>query len=159
MKQILIFTLTMLFALGSISAQRPSKDGDAVKIDTEQQNPKGKGQALQQAKTYVTEFALNEELAARFMDLYHAYNKKLHAIHQLYRSDRPAERETLTDEQIEKRILDNFAQSRAILDVREQYYKEFRKILTPKQINKIFEDEKARRAEMRDRPRPERPAQ
>ena len=54
-----------------------------------------------------------------------------------------------TDEQIEQRILDNFAQSRAILDVREQYYKEFRKILTPKQINKIFEDEKARRSQIR----------
>ena len=159
MKRILIFTLTMLFALGTISAQRQSKDRDAVMTETEQHNPKGKGHALQQVKTYVTEFALNEEQAARFTELYHGYNKKLHAIHQLYRSDRPAEGETLTDEQIEKRILDNFAQSRAILDVREQYYKEFRKILTPKQINKIFEDEKARRAEMRGRPRPERPAQ
>ena len=55
----------------------------------------------------------------------------------------------MTDEQVEKRILDNFAQSRAILDVREEYYKEFRKILTPSQINQIYEDEKARRAQMR----------
>ena len=150
--------LVVLFTTGTMTAQAPKgKKSDATR--TEQKRPDGKAHAMEQAKTYVTEFGLNEAQGKQFMDLYHAYNKKLHAIHQLYRSDRPAEGETLTDEQIEKRILDNFAQSRAILDVREQYYKEFRKILTPKQINKIFEDEKARRAEMRGRPRPERPAQ
>ena len=150
--------LVVLFTTGTMTAQAPKgKKGDGLR--TEQKRPDGKAHAMEQAKSYVTEFGLNEAQGKQFMDLYHAYNKKLHAIHQLYRSDRPAEGETLTDEQIEKRILDNFAQSRAILDVREQYYKEFRKILTPKQINKIFEDEKARRAEMRGRPRPERPAQ
>ena len=150
--------LVVLFTTGTMTAQAPKgKKSDATR--TEQKRPDGKAHAMEQAKAYVTEFGLNEAQGKQFTDLYHAYNKKLHAIHQLYRSDRPAEGETLTDEQIEKRILDNFAQSRAILDVREQYYKEFRKILTPKQINKIFEDEKARRAEMRGRPRPERPAQ
>ena len=73
----------------------------------------------------------------------------MRAIHDQYRQEKTAEGSTLTDEQIEQRILDNFAQSRAILDAREQYYKEFRKILTPTQINRIFEDEKARRAQMR----------
>ncbi len=73
----------------------------------------------------------------------------MRAIHDQYRHERTAEGTTLTDEQIEQRILDNFAQSRAILDAREQYYKEFRKFLTPSQINQIFEDEKARRAQMR----------
>ena len=158
MRRILLMALVVLFTTGTMTAQAPKgKKSDATR--TEQKRPDGKAHAMEQAKTYVTEFGLNEAQGKQFTDLYHAYNKKLHAIHQLYRSDRPAEGETLTDEQIEKRILDNFAQSRAILDVREQYYKEFRKILTPKQINKIFEDEKARRAEMRGRPRPERPAQ
>ena len=73
----------------------------------------------------------------------------MRAIHDQYRHERTAEGSTLTDEQVEKRILDNFAQSRAILDVREHYYKEFRKILTPTQVNQIFEDEKARRAQMK----------
>ena len=158
MKRILLMALVVLFTTGTMTAQAPKgKKSDATR--TEQKRPDGKAHAMEQAKAYVTEFGLNETQGKQFTDLYHAYNKKLHAIHQLYRSDRPAGGETLTDEQIEKRILDNFAQSRAILDVREQYYKEFRKILTPKQINKIFEDEKARRAEMRGRPRPERPAQ
>ena len=117
--------LVVLFTTGTMTAQAPKgKKGNGTR--TEQKRPDGKAHAMEQAKSYVTEFGLNEAQGKQFTDLYHAYNKKLHAIHQLYRSDRPAEGETLTDEQIEKRILDNFAQSRAILDVREQYYKEFR---------------------------------
>jgi pyruvate/2-oxoglutarate dehydrogenase complex dihydrolipoamide acyltransferase (E2) component len=158
MKRILLMALVVLFTTGTMTAQAPKgKKSEAAR--TEQKRPDGKAHAMEQAKAYVTEFGLNEQQAKQFTETYHAYNKKLHAIHLLYRPERPAEGETLTDEQIEQRILDNFAQSRAILDVREQYYKEFRKILTPSQINKIFEDEKARRAEMRGRPRPERPAQ
>ncbi len=47
-----------------------------------------------------------------------------------------------TDAEIEKQIKDQFAQSRKILDVREKYYNEFRKILSPKQIMKIYQTEK-----------------
>ena len=47
-----------------------------------------------------------------------------------------------TDAEIEKEIKDQFAQSRKILDVREKYYNEFRKILSPKQIMKIYQTEK-----------------
>ncbi len=103
----------------------------------------------QQVRHYSEVFALNEVQAQQFATLYKAYNKQMRAIHDQYRHERTAEGTTLTDEQIEQRILDNFAQSRAILDAREQYYKEFRKSLTASQINQIFEDEKARRAQMR----------
>jgi len=103
----------------------------------------------QQISQYVTLFSLNEQQAQQFDALYKAYNKKMRAVHDLYHKEPVAEGTALTEEQVEQRILDNFAQSRAILDVREQYYKLFRQILTPSQINKIFEDEKARRAQIR----------
>ena len=45
--------------------------------------------------------------------------------------------------EIEKQIKDQFAQSRKILVVREKYYNEFRKILSPKQIMKIYQTEKS----------------
>ena len=155
MKRILLMALVVLFTTGTMTAQAPKgKKGEGAR--TEQKRPDGKAHAMEQAKAYVTEFGLNEEQGKQFTDMYHAYNMKLHAIHQLYRPERPAEGVEPTDEQVEKRILDNFAQSRAIIDVREQYYKEFRKVLTPKQINKIFEDEKVRRAEMRGKMKGER---
>ncbi len=130
--------MALMLTLGTVSAQQPNAKG---------QN--GKERIEQQVRQYTAAFSLNEEQAQQFGTLYKAYNKQMRAIHDQYRHERPAAGTTLTDEQIEQRILDNFAQSRAILDAREQYYKSFRKILTPTQINRIFEDEKARRAQMR----------
>ena len=132
----IIIAMTMLMAL-NLHAQQPANRQQAMQ------------RIEQQVRHYSEAFALSEEQAQQFATLYKAYNKQMCAIHDQYRHERTAEGTTLTDEQIEQRILDNFAQSRAILDAREQYYKEFRKILTASQINQIFEDEKARRAQMR----------
>lgn len=132
----IIIAMTMLMAI-NLHAQQPANRQQAMQ------------RIEQQVRHYSEVFALSEEQAQQFGTLYKAYNKQMRAIHDLYHQPRPAEGTTLTDEQVEKRILDNFAQSRAILDVREQYYKSFRKLLTPTQINQIFEDEKARRAQMR----------
>lgn len=130
--------MALMLTLGTVSAQQPNAKG---------QN--GKERIEQQVRQYTAAFSLNDAQAQQFGTLYKAYNKQMRAIHDQYRHERPAAGTTLTDEQIEQRILDNFAQSRAILDVREEYYKSFRKILTPTQINRIFEDEKARRAQMK----------
>ena len=147
MRKMIIIAMTMLMAI-SLHAQQPGGNGQTGN------GPAGNRQQAmlrieQQVRHYSEFFALSEEQAQQFGTLYKAYNKLMRAIHDQYRHERPAAGTTLTDEQIEQRILDNFAQSRAILDVREQYYQEFRKFLTPSQINQIFEDEKARRAQMR----------
>ena len=136
MRKMIIIAMTLLMAI-NLHAQQPANRQQAMQ------------RIEQQVRHYSEVFELNEEQAQQFGTLYKAYNKQMRAIHDQYRHERTAEGTTLTDEQIEQRILDNFAQSRAILDVREQYYKEFRKFLTASQINQIFEDEKARRAQMR----------
>lgn len=132
----LFVLMTLMFTFGTVLAQQPNGQEGRQRIE-------------QQVRTYVNAFSLDDAQALQFGALYKEYSKKMRAVHDLYQQPRPAEGTTLTDEQIEQRILDNFAQSRAILDVREQYYNQFRKILTPTQINRIFEDEKARRAQMR----------
>ena len=136
MKRMVFVIMALMLTFGAVSAQQPNGQNGKERIE-------------QQVRQYTAAFSLNDAQAQQFGALYKEYSKKLHAIHVLYRHERPAEGTTLSDEQVEKRILDNFAQSRAILDVREEYYKSFRKILTPTQINQIFEDEKARRAQMR----------
>ena len=147
MRKMIIIAMTMLVAI-SLHAQQPGGNGQTGN------GPAGNRQQAmqrieQQVRHYSEVFELNEVQAQQFGTLYKAYNKQMRAIHDQYRHERTAEGTTLTDEQIEQLILDNFAQSRAILDVREQYYQEFRKFLTASQINQIFEDEKARRAQMR----------
>ena len=130
--------LALMLTFGTVSAQQPNANSQD-----------GRQRIEQQVRQYTAAFSLDEAQAQQFGALYKEYSKKMRAIHDLYQQPSPAAGVTLTDEQVEKRILDNFAQSRAILDVREQYYKEFRKLLTPTQINRIFEDEKARREQMR----------
>jgi Tfp pilus assembly protein PilV len=129
----IIIAMTLLMAV-SLHAQQPANRQQAMQ------------RIEQQVRHYSEVFELNEEQAQQFATLYKAYNKQMRAIHDQYWHERTAEGTTLTDEQIEQRIFDNFEQSRAILDTREQYYKEFRKVLSSSQINQIFEDEKARRA-------------
>ena len=132
----IIIAMTLLMAV-SLHAQQPANRQQAMQ------------RIEQQVRHYSEVFALSEEQAQLFATLYKAYNKQMRAIHDQYLHERTAEGTTLTDEQIEQRIFDNFEQSRAILDTREQYYKEFRKVLSPSQINQIFEDEKARRAKVK----------
>jgi Spy/CpxP family protein refolding chaperone len=139
MRKIFIF-FTVLWFILPLAAQQPASN-----------RQQGKQYIAQQISQYVSLFSLNEQQAQQFDALYKAYNKKMRAVHDLYQKEPVAEGTALTEEQVEQRILDNFAQSRAILDVREQYYKQFRQILTPSQINKIFEDEKARRAQIRNK--------
>ncbi len=131
-------SVIMLSIVGSIFAQQGSKG-----------QPNGQAKVVQQAKHYSELFALDEAKAAQFTEMYRAYTKRMHAIRAQYHKDPPQPGTTLSDSELEKRILDNFAQSRSILNVREEYYKKFRTILSPSQINTIFEDEKARRSQTR----------
>lgn len=104
---------------------------------------------------------LDDKGAAKFTDVYGRYKKEMMAVSREGRPERKPqtqnqqkkgdvkkntqprrERPQLTDADIEKRILDNFARSRKILDIRERYYKEFRTFLTPRQIEKIYSMER-----------------
>jgi hypothetical protein len=44
-----------------------------------------------------------------------------------------------TDAEVDKMMRDRFKQSRKMLDIREKYYDEFRKFLSAKQVQKVFD--------------------
>ena len=59
-------------------------------------------------------------------------------------------------------LKDQFAQSRKMLDIREKYYNEFSKILSQKQIMKIYQQEKSNMNKFRkefDRRKGQKPGQ
>ena len=109
MRKMIIIAMTMLMAL-NLHAQQPANRQQAMQ------------RIEQQVRHYSEVFELNEEQAQQFGTLYKAYNKQMRAIHDLYYQPRPAEGTTLTDEQIEQRILDNFAQSRLPGDTVGQFF-------------------------------------
>lgn len=89
---------------------------------------------------------LDEATAGQFTKIYAEYHEAMRKVRTQYRFEQPkqgdakegGERPALSDEQIEKNILNRFAMSRAILDIREQYYPRFREVLTPRQIEQLY---------------------
>lgn len=53
--------------------------------------------------------------------------------------------EKLTDQEIEQNILDSFSRSRRSIEIKETYYKKFRTILSPSQINQMYRVERMTR--------------
>ena len=102
-----------------------------------------------QTNQMVNTLMLDDAAAARFVPVYQNYLKELRECRMMNRAKQRAEgtgvkpepKPLLTDAEVEQQIKGRFAQSRRILDVREKYYNEFRKILSPKQIMKIYQTE------------------
>ena len=150
MKRMIVLTMALRMTAAMVCAQpaqgkksKPQLAGQ-VQAASAKKGP-GKKQLMGQAKLYVQTFNLAGEDSAKFVNTFQAYNKQLRAIRLQYKPEKPAEGQEMTEEQVEKRMYDSFEQSRAILETREHFYKEFRKILTPKQVSRIFKDEQARR--------------
>lgn len=106
-----------------------------------------------QTNQMVNTLMLDDAAAARFVPVYQNYLKELRECRMMNRRHpssgqgteqkgmKPQPKPVLTDAEVERQIKGRFAQSRKILDVREKYYDEFRKILSPKQIMKIYRTE------------------
>lgn len=89
---------------------------------------------------------LDDATTAKFAPLYSQYltdlmNCRPERPEMGKRGEKP-KMDAQTDEQIEKMIQSRFEQSQKILDIRKSYYAKFRKILTPKQILKIYDSER-----------------
>ena len=156
MKRMIVMTMAMALTAAMVWAQpAQGKKSKPQPAGQEQAAPAKKGpgkkQLMGQAKLYVQTFNLAGEDSAKFVNTFQAYNKQLRAIRLQYKPEKPAEGQELTEEQVEKRIINSFEQSRAILDTREHFYTEFRRILTPRQVSRLFKEEKARRAKQQVR--------
>ena len=147
MKTKFIYVILAALLIGSQTISAQNKDNK-----TNKQRPTPEQMIQRQANQMVTTLMLDDATAAKFTPVYEKYLKDLSECRMMNRRERPrnnnaeatpATKPVLTDAEIEKQIKDQFAQSRKILDIREKYYNEFRKILSPKQIAKIYQTEKS----------------
>ena len=146
MKTKFIYVILAVLLMGSqmtLSAQNTDNK-------EKKQRPTPEQMVQMQTNQMVKILMLDDATAAKFTPVYEKYLKDLSECRMMNRRERPrnnnaeatpATKPVLTDAEIEKQIKDQFAQSRKILDVREKYYDEFRKILSPKQIMKIYRTE------------------
>lgn len=90
---------------------------------------------------------LDDATATRFQTIYNQYRQEMRTARQTHARIRPLKNKgeapaRLTDEQVKKNIENSFALSQSILDIRKKYYKEYLKILTPRQIERLYDLEK-----------------
>lgn len=110
-----------------------------------------------QCNQIVAALALDDATAAKFVPVYENYLTDMRAVHGMNAGKKaaksvtkegttpaakPAVKPVPTDAEVEQAIKSRFAQSRKMLDVREKYYNEFRKVLSPKQIMRVYQLEK-----------------
>ena len=104
--------------------------------------------AEMQAAKVVKDLGLDDKTAARFTDVYKKFMKEMDDVRKEEFAnfakgkegvDGKKKMQAPTDEDIDKMMRSRFVQSRKVLDIREKYYDEFRKFLSPKQVQKVYD--------------------
>ena len=99
-----------------------------------------------QANKIIGELGLDDKTAAKFTDVYKKYMKELDDLRKKNMPKKPDMKPEdgkapamPTDAEVDKMMRNRFKQSRETLDIREKYYDEFRKFLSPKQVQKVYD--------------------
>ena len=149
MKTKFIYVILAVLLMGSqmtLSAQNTDNK-------QKKQRPTPEQMVQMQTKQIVKTLMLDDATAAKFTPVYEKYLKELRECRMMTHkartektkgqgTDAKKERPSMTDDEIATMLRNQFTQSRKMLDVREKYYNEFSKILSQKQILKIYQQEK-----------------
>lgn len=131
-----LLSVGVLFSAGAQS-QRDAKQQRGCK---EGQKPDPAQFDTMNAQRIADAIALDDATTAKFVPLYVEYNE---AVRAEFKGSAPKkEQGRMSDAEVDARIRENFNKSRKILDLREAYYEKFLTILTPRQIQKMYEEEK-----------------
>lgn len=111
-----------------------AQNGDKQKMSREQLVEK-------QAKHIAVELSLafDDTVYKQFIQTYCAYQKDIWALGPRI----PELTDNMSDDEVEKILQARFERGMKIIDIREKYYHKFSKFLTAKQINKMYEMERA----------------
>jgi hypothetical protein len=104
-----------------------------------------------QANKIIGDLGLDDKTAAKFKDVYAKYMKEMNDLRKegmdfrmrgrIQKGDTLAKMKMQmpTDAEVDKMMRDKFKMGRKMLDIREKYYDEFRKFLSPKQVQKVYD--------------------
>ena len=92
-----------------------------------------------QARHIARQLAFDDKTTAKFVDTYTRCQKEIWTLAPRNKDRRGTAK---TDAETEKAMKERFERSQKLLDIREKYYKEYGKFLTPKQIQRVYAIEK-----------------
>ena len=134
MKRIIrIMALAMFMvcmSMGANAQNKQKKDGSRMSVEqlTELR-----------AKRIAQALALDDATAQKFTTTFCACQKELYAANKAMKENKGKKRSEMTDAEIETIQKDRFKQSRKLLDLREKYYGEYRKFLSARQVQRVYE--------------------
>lgn len=153
MKTKFMYAVMAVMLLGSqMSLSAQNKENKERK-----QRPTQEQMIQMQTTQMVKTLMLDDATAAKFTPVYEKYLNELRECRMMNRKPRTDKdkanateantgkvepKPVMTDAEIATMLKNQFAQSRKMLDIREKYYNEFSKILSQKQIMKLYQQEK-----------------
>lgn len=146
-KMISIAICAIMMAVCSTAVQAQTEQSKKQRMSREQL-------AEAQAKHIANDLALDDATTQKFVKTFCDYQKDVWALGPRVQGKKT----DMTDAEAEQAIKARMNRSQKILDLREKYYKEYNKFLTPKQIQRVYELEKqtmkrlGRRGQMGKRP-------
>ena len=93
-----------------------------------------------QARHIAHDLALDDATTQKFVKTFCDYQKEVWAMGPKVKA--PKKKAEMTDAETDQVIKARMERSKKILDLREKYYKEYSKFLTPRQIQRVYELEK-----------------
>ena len=119
--------------------------GLAQKPDAQRQKRRQQ-MAETQARHIARQVPLNDKKTARFIPVYCRKQQEIWALAPQRRRQRRTE-----NDEAQADIEARFSRSEKVLAIRKKYYKEYRRFLTPKEIERVYELEKQLMQHMRQR--------
>ncbi|MDE5845036.1 MAG: hypothetical protein K2H44_06610 [Muribaculaceae bacterium] len=129
MKQFITLAIIIIASLSRLAVPCHAEKTEAKKFPADR--------VAKETALYVETLKLKGDDAKKFTKLYTEYRRKIHNALEKNSIPFKCENTKLTDEQIDKNIRARFASSREMLEIREQYYPKFLKIITPAQYEKL----------------------
>ena len=143
MKTKYFWMLVVAFVMGT---QVMNAQANKPKEKREHKRPTMEQISEMQSRRIVDELGLDDKTAVKFTDVYKKYMKEMNDLRLKnmpkksdMKKDEPNKPKSFTDAEVDKMMRNRFTQARKMLDIREKYYNEFRKFLSAKQVQKVFD--------------------
>jgi hypothetical protein len=143
MKTKYFWMLVVAFVMGT---QVMNAQANKPKEKKEHKRPTMEQISEMQSRRIVDELGLDDKTANKFTEVYKKYMKEMNDLRLKnmpkksdMKKDEPNKPKSFTDAEVDKMMRNRFTQARKMLDIREKYYNEFRKFLSAKQVQKVFD--------------------
>ncbi|MBD5192764.1 MAG: hypothetical protein HDS88_07715 [Bacteroidales bacterium] len=109
-------------------------------------SPESGPQTVKEANWLVEKLKIKGDSAVKFNKIYSDYRTEMEAVRAKYKWNEPAvvngKKTPLTDKQVEENLHNGFKMGHKMIDIREKYYKQFKTVLSPSKIEKMFRYER-----------------